>query len=309
MFFADMHCDTITNLMDNARSLRNNVLQVDLEKLSRFSAPLQFFAIWLEPQYYHCAYKKTCDYIRFFYDEVEKNHELIGAVKNTAEIQANRQDGKISALLSIEGGECLEGKVERIGELYESGIRAFSLTWNNDNVLACGCNTNMDTGLTGLGREAVEQIGELGMLLDLSHCSERTFWDIADMHKKPLIASHSNTKALRKHQRNLDDKQLRAIADRGGVVGITLFSEFLTYNKRATMDEIISHIDHVVQVAGVDHVGFGCDFEGMVVTPIEIETVADMSVLAEKICAHFGSAAGEKILGGNVLRILNDIVN
>lgn len=308
MFYADMHCDTITNLADNGGSLKQNNLQVDLQKLNCFDAPLQFFAIWIEPKDYPNAKGKLLAYTDFCLGQIKENNDLIDLVLTKADIDRNRANGKISALISVEGAEGLVGCPELIDDLYKKGIREISFTWNNDNEYACGCNTLNDTGLTEKGRNLLSRIGQLNMLLDVSHCSDKTFWDINEIWNKPFIASHSNSRAVRKHQRNLDDAQLRALADHGGVIGINLFSEFLSEKKHGEIADILAHIDHIINIAGVDHVGFGCDFEGMVVTPVGIQTVADMVLVGDSLISKYGNATAEKIMGENVAAVVKAVI-
>ena len=308
MFYADMHCDTITNLADNGGSLLQNDLQVDLHKLMHFDAPLQFFAIWLNPKYYDEAGEKLQSYLAFCLEEFRKHADLISLVKAKGDIAENRKKGKISGLISIEGAEGLAGQPEIIDDLYNKGVREVSLTWNNDTVFACGCNTKNDTGLTEGGRKLIARMDELGIILDVSHCSDKTFWDIAGSRKTPFIASHSNARAVRKHQRNLDDAQLRTLADHGGIAGINLFSDFLSEKERGEISDILEHIDHIINVAGEEHVGFGCDFEGMVVTPIGIESVADMTKVGEALTRKYGSRTAAKIMGENAAALVESML-
>ena len=308
MFYADMHCDTITNLADNGGSLLQNDLQVDLHKLLHFDAPLQFFAIWLAPKYYENAGNKLVEYLTFCLEQFQKHADQISLVRKKGDISENRKNGRISGLISIEGAEGLADKPEIIDDLHEKGVREISLTWNNDTPFACGCNTVNDTGLTEKGRNLIAKMDDLGIILDVSHCSDRTFWDIAEARKKPFIASHSNARAVRNHQRNLDDNQLRVIADCGGVVGINLFSEFLSEKKYGEITDILNHIDHIIKVSGEEHVGFGCDFEGMVVTPVGIKTVADMTKVGEALTQKYGSKVAAKIMGENVAALVEEVL-
>ena len=306
MFFADMHCDTLTGIMEdpsNRIALRRNSLHVDLEKMKSLGEPLQFFAIWTAPDFYSCAYKKTIEYIVNFETEILKNQDLVRIVKNRSDYEEAEREHQIKAFLTIEGAECLEGDLSRIDELYDRGIRGASLTWNYDNLWACGCNTDCDRGLSTKGRELIHRIQEKKMVLDVSHASDKTFWDIDDQYDGILIASHSNARAVRNHARNLTDAQLKAIADKDGVIGINLFSDFLTANTRATTEDICAHIAHMLAVAGEDHVGFGCDFEGMPFTPEGISDVSDMQVIGELLSKRFGTTTAEKIMGKNVLRV------
>ena len=305
MFFADMHCDTLTGIVEDFTSpipLFKNDLHIDLEKLAALGAPLQFFAVWLAPEYYTHAWIKTKEYLDHFEMEAQKNSEIIQIIHNKRDLVEAEQYYKIKALLTIEGAECLEGDIQYLDRLYDRGIRGISLTWNNDNLWASGCNTTCDRGLSLKGQELIGRIQEKSMILDVSHASDKTFWDIIDQFDGALIASHSNARALRKHQRNLTDEQLRAIADKEGVVGINLFSDFLTVNTCATIDDICAHISHMVTIAGEDHVGFGCDFEGMPFTPEGISDVSDMSLVGDELAKRFGIATAEKVMGKNLKR-------
>ena len=308
MFYADMHCDTITNLADNGGSLLQNDLQVDLRKLMHFDAPLQFFAIWLAPKYYDTAAEKLQGYLSFCLEQFQEHKDLICPVLKKGDIAENRKNGRISGLISVEGAEGLEEDPGIIDDLYRKGVREISLTWNNDTAFACGCNTAKDGGMTEKGRALISRMDELGIIVDVSHCSDKTFWEIAEARKGPFIASHSNARAVRCHQRNLDDDQLRTLAEHGGVAGINLFSDFLSGKKYGEITDILAHIDHIISVAGEEHVGFGCDFEGMVVNPVGISSVADMVKVGEALTRKYGSRTAARIMGENVAAVVESII-
>lgn len=181
------------------------------------------------------------------------------------------------------------------------GVRLLGLTWNSDNALAGGCG-GAGGGLTELGREVVEYCAALGMLVDLSHCSQKTFEDVAAMRRGPLAVTHACCAALNPHRRNLTDSQLRAVAESGGVVGICYYPPFLTGRNQATLGDIAAHIAHAVRVAGSGHVGLGSDFDGCAPLPDGMDGVQSVPRLLELL--PFSADVVDMIAGGNWRRLL-----
>lgn len=184
----------------------------------------------------------------------------IDFVKSYREIEISRDEGNFFALMGIEGLSGIEGDIDQIKTLYNLGFRHASLTWNEENQLAAGAAIEDDNrGVTSIGEEAIKLMDKLGMLMDVSHLNERSFWDVTEIWKKPIIASHSNSKAILRHRRNITDDQARAIAKTGGVIGVNACGEFLHLDK-PTIDCYLDNIDHFVNIAGLEAVGIGFDF-------------------------------------------------
>lgn len=307
--YADGHCDTIVKLFERKQELFRNDGHIDIQRLNNFYAPLQFFAIWLDPRYYPIPMRQTMKYIEFYYNQIEKNSEFIGHVNCYSDLLENIKMKKISGLLTIEGGEALEGEISAIHTYYRLGVRSMTLTWNHRNELADGvAEEGSRGGLTNFGRQVVAEMEKLGMIVDISHLSERGFWDVAEMAKKPFIASHSNARAICDAPRNLRDEQLQAIAENGGVVGLNLFPPFLTENKNAEITDILRHIYHMLSVMGEDHIALGSDFDGIDSVPKEISDLQKMEILFESMEKEFGSQIVQKISSENLLGLLGQVL-
>lgn len=185
----------------------------------------------------------------------------LALVRTAAEARKAQAEGKLFAFLSVEGMEPVGDRLERLEQYAQWGVRMGMLTWNEKNLLACGAGGDPDKGLTALGREAVRRMQRLNILPDVSHTSDRSFWDIMDLAEGPVIASHSNCRALCDVRRNLTDDQLRAIRDTGGVVGVNAFHGFVHQDpERQTAEMLARHAAHMADVMGVEHVACGFDF-------------------------------------------------
>lgn len=307
--YADGHCDTIVRLFERKQELFSNDGHIDIGHLKKLGAPLQFFAIWLDPKYYTISMHQTMKYIMFYYSQLEKYSDAIGHVNSFSDVILNKKENKISALLALEGGEALEGEISAVHTYYRLGVRSMTLTWNHRNQLADGvAEEGSKGGLTKFGRQVVSEMEKLGMLVDISHLSEAGFWDVAEITKKPFVASHSNARAICDVPRNLKEEQLRAIAEKGGVVGLNLYSPFLAANRQAEIKDILNHIYHMLTVMGEDSISLGTDFDGIDIGPKEISNVQDMDTLFLNLEKEFGNLVAEKIFSENLLRVLKNVL-
>ena len=192
--------------------------------------------------------------------DVAESEGKIEIVSSAAELEACIERGVYAIIPSLEGASPVQGNLARIEELYERGVRVLGLTWNEPNELAVGTDAGVDDGgLTDVGAEAVALLNDLGIVIDLAHASKRTFTDVAGISRAPLFVSHSNSKAVYDHVRNLDDEQLRAVASSGGAAGLVFYSNFIG-PRPATMDHLLDHIDYFVKTMGADSVVLGPDF-------------------------------------------------
>lgn len=303
-FLIDAHCDTITRIMEDNKDLFKNDCHIDIERLRNFDS-VQFFAIWLDSKYYTNAYEQTLKYIDFYNQQIEKYNKFIAKAITVKDINKNKADNKISAVLAIEGGEALDGKLENLQALYNLGVRAMTLTWNYDNQIAGGANGN--SGMTQFGYDVVNKMYNIGMIIDVSHLSEKSFWDFDKIAKGSYMASHSNVKNLCSHRRNLSDEQIKAIANKDGVIGMNLYSGFLSFNEFSNIEDILNHIDYIINLVGSDYIGFGCDFDGIDRTPDSISDVSKLDILIQKLLTKYGDTITEKILNLNFMRLINNI--
>lgn len=311
MLILDAHCDTITTIMDSGEGLRQNKQHIDIDRLKQYDGFVQFFAAFISPKFAKMgALNRTLSIIDRLYQEIEINNQDIMLCCNYNDIMDATQKSKIAAVLTIEGGDALEGSLSSLRMLYRLGVRAMTLTWNFRNEIADGVADRISGGgLTPFGREVVIEMNRLGMLIDISHISERGFWDVLELTSAPVIASHSNASMLCSHPRNLTDEQLLTLKKNGGVAGLNLYPSFLCDCGTATMKDAINHIEHIVGLTGEDTLGFGADFDGIETTPQGLEGVHCIKNLLEELLKlNYSEALVKKIAGENFLRVVKQIL-
>ena len=254
---SDIWCDvTARRLRGETDVLRKH----HLDRLRKGGVEGSIFVIWVDPPYDVDYVKRTKDIMDCARAEIAECDE-IRIVHTYDEMMRAKADGKIYVFNGIEGMAAIGEDLSKIDDYYDFGCRHAILTWNEANALGAGANSGEDYGLTQVGKEAARRVQEKGMLLDVSHLNEAGFWDIAKLATKPIIASHSNSKALCDVPRNLTDDQLRAIRDLDGVVGLNAFNLFVDHDPaRQTVENLARHAAHMVDVMGIDHVGCGFDF-------------------------------------------------
>lgn len=316
MRFVDLHCDSILEIYTRKKELADLSGHINLEKLRQGEVLMQCFAAFIAT--HDCAerngvtvgaYELFCSMADIFDRQMALYPDVLAPVRAYADVEKNRAAGKISALLTVEDAVPLEGKIERVDEMYARGVRMAALLWNYENSL--GFPNSMDASaharpLKPFGREVVERMNELGMIVDVSHLSEGGFWDVADISRKPFIASHSCARALCGHSRNLTDAQLRAVAEHGGVVGVNFYSAFLNGREDYTPNaDIIRHMDYIRQKAGIETVALGSDFDG-IDCALELGDCAGLPRLAEAMEGVFTADEIDRIASGNALRVLRD---
>jgi len=310
----DGHCDTILEIMNHKRNLekKSTTGHLDIPRMKEGGINVQFFAVFIEDIYKpDRSLKRTLQLIDCFYKEIERNRDDISLVINYNQIKEVNKAGKIAAILSIEGGEALEGDLGVLRVLYRLGVRLLTLTWNQRNRIADGMGeSRTGSGLTEFGLKVIDEMNDLRMLIDVSHLSETGFWDVIKRSKTPIVVSHSNCYALCPHLRNLKDEQIKALADKDGVIGITFVPDFLTQEKRKTsVKDVVKHIDYLVEKVGVDYVGLGSDFDGTGELPLGLEGVDKIPNLTEELLDRgYKEREIEKILGGNFLRVFRKVV-
>ncbi|GAB6180741.1 dipeptidase [Desulfotomaculum defluvii] len=307
----DAHCDTLTVLSIQERNLGvfSQRGHLDLPRLRQGGVDVQFFAIFVGPEQYHRSTEYTNEILWLFKQELQNNQNSLNHACNYSDIINACDAGKMSAVLTIEGGEALNGKLEQLDEYYRQGVRGLTLTWNGRNELADGVGLGPEaSGLTAFGRQVVERMVELGMMIDVSHLSEAAFWDLTAEVRTPVTASHSNTKFICDHPRNLTDGQIKAIAENGGVIGVTYVPQFVDlYNP--TIDRVIDHIAHLYQVGGIDCIGMGSDFDGIDNTIEGMHNASEAVPNLQKSLIRRGFTSGEieKIMGENWLRVIKEV--
>ena len=261
----DMHCDTLSELL-SAETLEENSLCVDRKRMEQTKMLAEFFAcfVCVPDGKWEEAYQKVIEMIARMDRETKENKKL-KIIKTAKELEYAEQEELNLALLTVEEGGVLNGNRNRLEELYQRGVRLITLTWNYENCIGYPNSRNaqeMQKGLKSFGRQVVEEMNERVMLVDVSHLSDGGFWDCIRLSKKPIIASHSNARALCVHPRNLSDEMLCALGECGGVVGLNFYPQFLQSDRSAEVLDIAKHGMHILQKAGEDSVALGTDFDG-----------------------------------------------
>ena len=319
--YIDMHCDTLMHGVgmeaDDIYSLPDAM--IDLSRLYKAGAYAQFFAVFFPPKQGMEKFLHTTDDDVYFkaahdllMDTIEKHPDLLAFAGNAADAEKNFSEGKVSGFLTMEDGRAVHGSFDRLKYFYDMGVRLISLTWNFENCFGAPNSKDpeiMNKGLTSFGKEAVSAMNELGMIIDVSHLSDGGFWDVANITKKPFVASHSNCRALTPHTRNLTDEMIKALAEKGGVSGLNFAPEFLlpeAQGKDSTVERMTAHICHLVDVGGEDCAAIGTDFDG-IRGELEIGNPTEMEKLFAALHKKgFSDNQVEKIAYKNVLRVIKE---
>ena len=292
---------------------------IDIPKLKRGGIDVPFFAAFTEGYYGNTqkSVSRTLALINAIYWTENNNPYSFKIAKSEKDIYEALKGNKIAAVGTIEGAYSLNkhNAINLINQYYDLGIRVVGFTWNYSNELGEGASgifgdksqTVSPKGLTKLGRQVAKEMNRLGMILDVSHMSEETFFDILKVSKAPIMASHSGVYNLKKHVRNLNDKQLKALAKNGGVINIVLYPTFLTNKEETYIKDFVDHIDYVVRLIGIDHVGIGSDFDGATM-PMDLKDSSEYyKIIDELISRGYSEQDIKKILGGNTLRLLKEV--
>lgn len=315
MFICDCHCDTLTELYNKNASLYENEQHFDIKRQIALGGGLQFCAIYVPTEVFHYqgGLRYTLCLLDKYKQEIKKLHENgIDVLQvRTTEDAGNVLKHKAATLLAIEEGGAIDGSLEALRCLYELGVRAMTLTWSNRNDIADGINEEATgSGLTLFGKQVVSEMNRLGMLIDVSHISTAGFWSVIETSTKPIIATHSNAKSLCSHPRNLNDEQIKALAQNGGLAGITFAGQFLEEDWRnACIESVYKHIDYMLNIIGNDdHIGFGSDFDGISHPPYNIQGVQDYKPLIEYLSKYYSDETINKITHQNVINLLQKVL-
>lgn len=357
----DLHADTAQRLVNEKIDLTQRLTDgnVDPVRAKEGGLDAQFFSIWVEPQLYGAggpsAIKRADDQIAAVRALVARHSEIWELATSAAEIKGIAGREKLAALLGLEGGYAINDRLENVARYYERGVRYMSPTWAVSTSWAgsSGDDAGKSRGLNEFGKQVIREMNRLGMMVDVSHVSDRTFWDIIATSTKPVLATHSACRAIANVPRNLDDEMIQAVAKGGGVVGVIFYPEFLEpgwserrqrvdaetaglvqqasdaekgdaarkklardrvrraeYARRlppVSVSRLVDHIDHIVKLAGIDHVGIGSDFDGTQASLTDLASVADLPNLTRELIRRgYSETDVDKILGGNVLRVMEE---
>ncbi len=360
----DTHADTPQRFVDEhwnfTDPLNGGMLNYDSAKQGNLDA--QFFSIWVDPAQYpaNASARRTLELIDGTLEQVRRAPDKLALCTSAEEIIATHAQGKFAVLVGIEGGHSIEDSLRLLRDYYRLGVRYMTLTWSNTNNWADSSGDIDDAtithhnGLTPFGKQVVQEMNRLGMMVDISHVSDKTFWDVITTTRTPIIASHSSARALTQALRNMTDDMLEAVAKNNGVVMVNFFPAFIdekwreAWNAqaperkkaqqameaeykakglpvpysasdkidrefaakigRAPFNSLIDHFDHVIKIAGIDHIGIGTDFDGIPVPPEGIDSAADLPKITAALMARGYTAEDmRKLLGGNLLRVLREV--
>lgn len=316
----DSHIDTPSKLLREQRDLgiENSGAHVDFPKMKAGDVEGAFFALYTPPEMEpDCATRYALQMLSATYDACDANPDCAVLTFGPEEVAENRKKGLISVFMGMENASPIQESLPLLRTFYRLGVSYMTLTHNGDNSVAdSAAEGKRWGGLSPFGREVVAEMNALGMMIDLSHASDKTFWDCLELSKAPVIASHSSCRALCSHRRNLTDDMLRALGEKDGYVGINFYPYFLSDNFdekkswRPGVKEIADHIDHAVSLAGVEHVGIGSDFDGIEVTPEGLEDISKMGLLMDELRRRgYGEKEISMISGENLLSVMFRIVN
>lgn len=309
MQLIDFHCDTISKIYKNNKELLKNNYSVDINKLLSSHSLAQFFAIFIQKNKTTTPLKSCLNMIDKFYSELKKNKDTIALARNYDDLLQNKKGNKISAFLTIEEGACLEGDLNNLRNLNRLGVKLLTLTWNFPNELGYPSFSYeyMKKGLTPFGIEVVKEMNNLNMIIDVSHLSDKGFYDVLNNSSSPFVASHSNSRTITNNPRNLTDDMISSLANKGGLIGINFCGKFLCYNDCSKIEDMIRHIKHIKNIGGIDVISLGSDFDG-INSKLEIENIGQINKLLIALEKHnFSYDEIEKIFYKNAIRLLKDI--
>ncbi len=319
----DLHCDTIVKAHRLGEALRDNDLQVSLNKLKQGGSLAQCFAMYIakrfenEPSESGDPMMDRYEVILgHFKHEMAQNADMIRQARTVDEILDNDKKGLLSAVLTMEEGAIVGNDLRRLDRFHADGVRIFGFTWNYENTLGYPNSLDpevMNKGLKPLGIEAVEKLNKLGIAIDVSHLSDGGFYDVARYSKKPFFATHSNARALCSRTRNLTDDQLRILGETGSVTGLNFCDVFMRLKGKdepriLPIEDILWHAEYITDKAGVDALAFGSDFDG-IDNDVEFKDASGMQQVVDALSRKFTASQVEKICYGNALRVLREVQN
>ncbi|MBT4321480.1 membrane dipeptidase [Candidatus Bathyarchaeota archaeon] len=290
--------------------------QIDIPRTQMGGVDCLLFAMYVSPLY-SSRLLRLVQMLDTFNIEVENNLDTISIATSYDEISKTVKNGKIAAVITVEGGEPLEGKIESLRTIYRLGARSLTLTHFPRNDLGDGSGADSGSHLTDFGKEVVVEMNKLGMIVDISHLNPMGFWDVMDISKDPVLATHSNCKALCSHHRNLDDDQIKAMAEKGGVINLSFCAGFIKDGvgfgnpetlKKVTILDWLDHLDHAVELVGTKHVGIGSDLDGGCGFPGLDDITKFPDLTQGMVYRGYSDQDIGKILGGNNMRVFKKIL-
>jgi len=299
----DAHCDVLCKLF-----LRPDIgftdeagLDVNLQRLMQAGALLQCFAVYLPEAAEPHSFGHVLRQIQLFHDKVLQHPEMV-FVRTADDLRRTVPGKRIGAMLTLEGADGLQGQPELVRTLFDLGVRCLQPTWNYANWAADGVLEPRNAGLSVRGMRLVDECSRVGMILDMAHLGERGFWEAASRYGRPFIVSHANARAVCDHPRNLDDLQIGAVIQSGGLIGITFVPPFLHSSGTAGIDDVIRHIEHICALGGERHLMLGSDFDGIDRWVNGLRHPGQIHALIEALERRFPAATVEGICWNNAYR-------
>ena len=305
MFLIDAHNDTPYRMYFENGNLYQNNFQNSIQKQKGFRT-LLLYAIFMDPEK-AAEFDTKQDYFDKLYDnfvkELKKNQKDVEWVQDAASFTKSQ---KQQAILTVEGGSLIDSP-ELIDHLWQKKIKVLTLTWNDSNLLGTSAMSGDMGGLTPLGKAVLKRMNQIGMIADLSHASDETFWDVMKLTEKPVLVSHSNARALCNHPRNITDEMFRELMQNNGVLGINFYPPFLDASpENASLETIFHHMEHFLELGGENHIGFGSDFDGVDFLPKGITDFSSFSqIISEMEKRNYKKEIIEKLCYKNMMRILS----
>ena len=351
----DLHADTLQRVLDEGLDLSKGATHnhVDLPRLREGGVGTQFFSIWINPKLFPAAQavERAWRLINALKEQLLKYPTELELATTTTDIERINQAGRIAAAMGIEGGHTINGRIELVEAFFQAGVRYMTLSWSNSNEI-CGASTDegRERGLSSFGCEVVALMNRLGMVVDISHVSDKTFYEVLTCSSKPMVASHSNLRRICSHPRNLTDDMLRALAAQGGVCCINYYPSFLdeefyqvfsglgkrlaekvttiraqykdgdpkqldylvqkAYQEehgllpKVSYQKVVDHIEQAIEIAGIDHIGLGSDYDGIAYVPVGLEDISKLPILAQELSRRgYQYQDIAKIFYSNIMRV------
>ena len=316
MLIVDTHNDALLELKEPQLGLTDETHHVSIEKMRRGGISMMTFAAFSsQPERYGSMVHMGAKGVDDFHTLLRVHRDILTQALCPEDVQNARNTGKIATMLSVEGGDVLEGDLHILRLWHRLGLRMFGLCWSRINEICACCLEQEDTGLTDFGREVVRECDRLGIIIDLSHASDRTFWQTAELSMHGPCASHSCARALCPDQnRDLTDEMLAELGRRGGYVGVNFCHDFLVGggypdDHLATLDDVVRHIEHMCEFAGAQCVGLGSDFDGIGRVPVGLEDCSKLPAIAEALLRRGWKEADVRgVMGENFLRYWHSVL-
>lgn len=312
MRIIDAHCDALLKLWEDP-SLSfyesNQELQVQYSFMDKANIAVQAFAVFVYPEIpVQLRLDAALKMIDIFYEKVVKENKLIPIYAAEDLDRIMNEKSIRGGMLTLEGADALQGSIINLRTLYRLGVRALGFTWNYRNEAADGVEEPNPGGLSHFGREVLRECNRLGMVVDVSHLSEKGFWDVVELSSDPFMASHSNCLHVHNHRRNLNDEQIKAIYKKNGVLGLTFVPYFVSSGKQVTIQDLLKHLEHALALGGEDHIAFGSDFDGISQTMADLKSMEYYTLLVDTLLVYYKEEQVKKWLYGNWKRLFIQVL-